>query len=358
MLIIVTGLPGHGKTLNTIREVRELVEADRRSVYVNGIPDLRLPWFPLDNPEEWFKVPDGSVIVIDEAQRIFPPRPVGAPVPEKVRQFETHRHRGLDVFLVTQDAMLLDAHVRRLAGEHRHFRRVFGSLKATRYVWPEVADPKDRRDVQRAARTLVALDRKLFGVYRSATVHTVKRRIPWPVLAFPVLLVLLLVGGFFGYRTMQSFGKPPEAAPKPTPAGGLVATSSQAAAWFKDREPRVSGLEFTAPQFDEVTKPKQAPAPVAVVANRDRCRAYSQQGTRLEMPDGLCRQILERGFFVAWEEPGASRQGTRAQSSAGNKASGAGPGTRPDSVPGPLLAEQRGSPGTPPPLTPQAPPPR
>ncbi|WMU51306.1 hypothetical protein [Pseudomonas aeruginosa] len=47
-----------------------------RTIYYYGIPDMKLDrlkskWVEFDTPEEWYNLPDGSVIVIDEAQRVF-----------------------------------------------------------------------------------------------------------------------------------------------------------------------------------------------------------------------------------------------------------------------------------------------
>ncbi|UWG52568.1 zonular occludens toxin domain-containing protein [Pseudomonas aeruginosa] len=46
-------------------------------------------FFVEPNSSEWFNLPDGSVIVIDEAQRVFGNDGTRAR-PEKVTRFETH----------------------------------------------------------------------------------------------------------------------------------------------------------------------------------------------------------------------------------------------------------------------------
>jgi hypothetical protein len=286
-------------------------------VFYDGIPDLRFPWIPIPNVEEWQSVPDGAIVVIDEAQRVFPPRAVGAPVPAKVRAFETHRHRGLDIYLVTQDAMLIDAHVRRLAGEHLHFRRAFGSRRVARLRWPEVKDPRDKGDVRQAEKAMVELRRDLFDKYRSATLHTVKRRIPWPLLSVPVVLLAMGAAGYFGWTTLQGFKdeKPKPTASKPSNSGsglipvaasapGLALTPASVGVWVASYQPRVTGLMFTAPVYDEITKPVRAPYPAMCIANDARCRCYTDAGTRYDAPQDLCRQLAERGFYRVWDQPG------------------------------------------------------
>ncbi|MEW6178254.1 MAG: zonular occludens toxin domain-containing protein, partial [Pseudomonadota bacterium] len=118
MLVIRTGKPGHGKTLNTIREVDQKAHAEGRVVYfhnINGLkPDqLQAQWFEFEDPEKWFELPNDSIIVVDEAQGWFGSRDPRARPPEHITRFETMRHQGHEVHLVTQDPRYLDVHLRR-----------------------------------------------------------------------------------------------------------------------------------------------------------------------------------------------------------------------------------------------------
>jgi Zonula occludens toxin len=171
---LTTGLPGHGKTLRTTLEVEERRVREGRRVYYYGIPELALDWFPLDEPEKWYKVPDGSIVVIDECQRVFPCRPAGSAVPEHVSQFETHRHKGLDVVLITQHPNLIDSHVRRLIERHQHVYRPFGLSYAVIMEWPVATDPQKSGAEKLAQKTRWKLDSSGFKNYKSATVHTIK----------------------------------------------------------------------------------------------------------------------------------------------------------------------------------------
>lgn len=62
------------------------------------------------------------------------------------------------------------------------------------------------------------------------------------------------------------------------------------------------GLPHTAPAYDEVTKVARAPVPAACVASAARCVCYSQQGTRLDTPEDLCRQIVKDGYFAEFDD--------------------------------------------------------
>ncbi len=307
MITLITGQPGAGKTLFGIHYVRELARKEKRTVYYSGIKDLRLAWLELEKPEEWFKVPQGSVVVVDEAQRIFRPRGAGAVVPRHVSELETHRHQGIDVFIITQHPMLVDTNVRRLVGRHFHVVRSFGLKRATVHEWAEVKEQcdKSRED---SIRHEWSYPRDVFALYHSAEVHTHKARVPARV--FVLLALPLLLGGsvWVVVKWWQGSGsarpdkaleaKPATKAAEPARVkAGKLSTSD----WLAEHQPRVEGLAYTAPVYDDVTKPVRAPYPAACLASKMRCGCYSEQGTRLDMPEALCRQIVERGFYVAWD---------------------------------------------------------
>ena len=314
MIYLHTGLPGAGKTLCTLVEVKARAEKENRPVYFFNITDLKLPWIELKDGTEWNTVPDGSIIVIDEAQASFRPRHTGSAVPPYIAAFETHRHRGLDVYLITQHPKLIDANIRRLVGTHVHFVRAFGAKAVVRHEWGEVQeDPQARGD---STSKLVPYDKEAFNFYKSAEIHTHKVRIPgriWFLIGVPVAIA---VCGWFAFNSLSSLTKGKKEAPHESPAlapasqsAGAAVPHQTTAQWLADRTPRVPALQYTAPVYDEVTKPVTAPYPAACASMGTKCRCYSQQGTILDVPKDTCESIIERGFFVDWDtEPKGKRE--------------------------------------------------
>jgi len=310
-----TGLPGAGKTLCTLVEVKARAEREARPVYYSGISDLKLPWIELEKGEDWHTLPSGSIVVIDEAQRVFRPRHTGSAVPVHVSKLETHRHLGLDLYIVTQHPKLLDANVRRLVGQHVHFVRAFGANMVTRHQWGEVKDDPQSRDD--SIKALVPYPKEAFTWYKSAEVHTHKRRVPWRVwslVAIPVVIAGLT------WVAVQSFGRWFESdritgsplVGGDSPSGQRPSRERSISAdgvpsitngdWLLQRKPRVPGLVHTAPVYDAVTQPVRAPFPAVCVASAARCVCYSQQATRLGIEDGLCRRIAADGFFREFDD--------------------------------------------------------
>lgn len=394
----ITGIPGAGKTLYTLPYVKGLAEQEKppRQVYyanINGLKTDILPWRDLHagvdldpeaesawedfkrheaeqqgksykpwfkdgrypekalGPHDWWKLPAGSIVVIDECQEVFPLRPSGSNVPEHVARLATHRHRGLDIVLVTQHPTLVDAFVRKLVGKHFHVVRNFGFEKATIHEWSNGMRENPDKSRKDSVRHEWFYDKKVYAWYDSSEKHTYKGKLPAKVLAIPALVMLAIFAGWFAVQTILQVGKkqePQTAAAQPgqqAARGGQAGQIQPVAAdprqvWLESRQPRLEGLAFSAPIYDEVTRPKQAPAPVACVNSPSKgCRCYSQQGTRLEVQKPMCEQIVRDGFYVPWEEPqrgqGGDGGGDRVQQHQIAQGSPVGPETMGAGIPDP-----------------------
>lgn len=243
-LYLTTGVPGAGKTLYTVANVLPEIAAQtfeyqgqtiQRRLMVGGIPDLLLehniidvPVFdpesyrddwssmrrdPGDPPLEvpcradnwWLWCMPGELIVIDECQRLFRPIASGRKVPQFIAKLETHRHYGIDFVLITQHPQLLHTNVRNLIGMHQHVRRMFGGKSTVIYEWDHCTHPDK---VKTAAVTYWRHDKKAFGLYKSAEVHTKPATsTPWPVYVMVACALATLGLGYHFYRKRLS-GQP------------------------------------------------------------------------------------------------------------------------------------------------------
>lgn len=162
---------------------------------------FKLDWRHFATPTLWYELERNAIIVIDECQQWFPPRGPGSKVPRHCSEFETHRHKGYDIHLITQDAKLLDNHVRRLTGRHVHFFNPFSSNRVTRYQADKVFDPEDYHAKQKTQSKIIKRDKNFYGLYWSADVHTHKFKIPKkallliPIVIIVPLLVWIIISG-------------------------------------------------------------------------------------------------------------------------------------------------------------------
>jgi len=360
MLFLRTGLPGAGKTLNAIREIDIEHQADPddpqrrlyrdpdnpdlppRTIYYYGIPELKADrlksrWVEFDTPEQWFDLPDGSVIVIDESQRIFGNEGTRAR-PEKITRFETHRHQGLDIHLITQHPSLLAPAVRKLVGKHINFIRPYGRNKGIfRHEYEFCIDsPEKRAYFKQAQEEKVTLDPSYFGTYKSSTIHTHKPKTPAymkliPLYAAAFVLPLALIGGLLWWfiggveeeqvalravavedQEVDSPSGKPLQAPAKVDKGPASAEE-----YVDDRTPRIATLPASAPRYDSLTKPRDFPrlfctsstdertierfrsiGQVAVIDGKETaCQCYSQQGTRMATDVAFCVDAVTNGIF-------------------------------------------------------------
>ncbi len=189
MIELNTGVPGSGKTLSMVQRLHAIQKRweqhpeEARPVFVLGIPDLILPHsvVPLRSVQinkagapslvpDWDAMPDGSLVIIDEAQGCFPPRSSASTAPAHVAWLNTHRHKGFDIWITTQHPKLIDATVRALVGKHQHYRRLFGGKRACCYEWDACSDSLS--GMNNAVTTLFHYPKNIYKFYKSAEIHT------------------------------------------------------------------------------------------------------------------------------------------------------------------------------------------
>ncbi|QNM98681.1 zonular occludens toxin domain-containing protein [Chitinimonas koreensis] len=189
MFILITGLPGNGKTLFALKHIHERATKEERKVYYNGINLTDkgkevLDWEHFEDPKRWFDFPPGAIVVLDEAQYLFEKRKSGERVPEFVAKVATHRHGGLDVYLITQRPSLIDPYVRDLVEKHYHVKRMFGGQRAMISEFSPASPNLSRADFKDAVQRPWPYPKEVYSWYVSAELHTHKLDLPWRKLAW------------------------------------------------------------------------------------------------------------------------------------------------------------------------------
>lgn len=346
MLYIRTGKPGHGKTLNTIREVDINAHSAGRIVYyhnINGLkPEtLKAQWFEFEEPEKWFDLPNDSIIVIDEAQGWFGSRDPRARPAEHITRFETMRHQGHEVHLVTQDPRYLDVHLRRLCNAHIHYWRVFKSSQLIRFESEVVVEKVEvKSSFKDADKKTLRLDKNYFSAYTSTNAkHHFQPKIPTKFIlaALVIIVAAVLVYRVYGrYAEGAADGAAAESSSSAqsvgvvdsvrSTVGGLLNPVGAAGSadmpltlgqYLENRAPRVRDIPSSAPIYDQLALPQSFPKPVCISSsdsrllarNRPRmeveyykgsfigCRCNTQQGTRLDVSFQFCISVVENGYF-------------------------------------------------------------
>lgn len=351
MLFLRTGIPGAGKTLNAIKDIDQEFGRNKknkdnplRTIYYYNIPELdntklTADWQEFNTPEEWYNLPIGSIIVMDEAQTVFP-NDGKKDRPLKITEFEVHRHNGFDVHLITQHPTLISPHVRKLVGKHIHIHRPFGGHRLRKFSYEMCIDePQRSTNWSLAQISSFKLDKKYFGVYKSATQHTHTFKIPrqYYILAILGAIFITCVG-----LTIRSLGgiassdneveKQLQTLSQPTTANSLLQSAPMMAdnnparqnpikttqQYINELKPRIKDVPSSAPRYDGINQPVTMPKPTCVMSDNKNmlkraknrrlqtgiyqnnaivCQCYSQQGTKLDISINGCVNYVQNGYF-------------------------------------------------------------
>jgi zona occludens toxin (predicted ATPase) len=295
---LITGAPGAGKTLYAVGKIRDAV-GEGRPVYCN-IDGIQIPEVePL--PEDWRHAPDGSLIVVDECHQRWPAtgKP-GRTGNEEITALDEHRHRGFDFIVMTQFPTKVHHQVREHINYHRHLMRPAGMKRTTIYTWGyPVLSPNDRQERDQADAEAMPYDKTLFPLYKSATLHTVKRQIPRKLKVIGTICAILF--SFVAYRLMTGDGflsgaisgksqEVPETPPH------IIRTSAQGAAEGQAAPPPPPRV-ITPPEPDGLndwTHAYEVKPVGGCIVNASHCRCYSESMVPLDLGDFDCRLAASR----------------------------------------------------------------
>ncbi|KAF1003058.1 MAG: hypothetical protein E5299_02545 [Burkholderia gladioli] len=303
MISLFTGMPGAGKTAAMVDLLRELSKDRPLFVHFDPAerlrPEQKLLHETLQLPHQathagrWHEeLPDGAILVIDEAQGCWRPRGPAAKVPEAIAALETHRHAGVDVFITTQAPRLIDANVRGLVGRHVHIRDT-GWLGRWWYEWPETNEGLTWKSCPVKKR--YRLPKAVFDLYASANVHTTPVRMAPKTLFLIAVLLLCLVALIF--MIVRSLGRHAEPAKEPKPEtkpavlqvndanrpSGIVLADERV-----DFVPRLSDRPWTAPAYDHLREVKRMVTVTGAICINDQCTCYHGSQKLMDIASKQC----------------------------------------------------------------------
>jgi len=228
-VILITGVPGSGKSLYALKLVQEMakkgleknqeprpvtfynydgIDQDKFTLktgipcYIGNIELLRN-----DRAVEEFTNPH-DIIVIDECQKFWRQRQAGTFVPKFVQSLEEHRHHGVDIFFITQDPMLIDVNIRRMAERFIAINRPFGFNYCRIFEYASYQRDPFNSFIAKGANSTTnwKYDKSLYELYKSAQVHTVKSRIPKNLIYLGLGIAFVAYMAWNGLKSLGSIG--------------------------------------------------------------------------------------------------------------------------------------------------------
>lgn len=299
MIGLITGMPGNGKTLRAVEKIIEakaendlLVKtgkAEPRFFYSN-IDGLQLDYVqPLD--KDWRQYPDGSFLVYDEAHQLFPstgkPGRSDDPI---INQMDEHRHRGFDMLMITQWPTKIHHEIRSLMTLHEHVHRAFGMERAGLYSWNRVQiDPYDDKARSTGSEEIWPYPKKLYQVYKSATLHTTAHKFKFPPKVRNALISIPLIGlvlwALYAYIVSPFVADATstvktELAPSSTGEGGKALAAAPDG-------------DFNNPDLSELNSTRSSIVSISGCVSGRFCRCFDSQGFLLDLSLSTCRNYAE-----------------------------------------------------------------
>ena len=334
MIYLITGTPGTGKTAFAVSSIinnreglfkyetedGETVDRPLYFCHIDGLDEKALKAHRLT--EEQIQsaplnelVPQGSVVIVDEADYAYPTRAAAKEVPPYVKTLKELRHDGFTLILMTQHPSMLDSYLRNLVGKHWHLERKQVGTKLYEFYRCEtnIASACAAKGV---TSDFYKPDKRAFKYYKSASVHIKFKKKLHPV--FYGMGLLLVCAPLFFYYSSGRFKRYVGAEEQPAavaiaetsapaqqqaaadnyPAAPPMAASVPIGAKVEDYRPRIASLQETAPIYDSLRQVADFPRRVACVASADSCNCYSQQATILpNISTAECRAIVKQRPF-------------------------------------------------------------
>ncbi len=188
--------------LKQLNDYIELTDA----ITLDDIMQFNLHFQRFDDPTLWYELPRSSVIFIDEVQDFFPSRDAKIKMPEAVKELAQHRHKGWDLYFLTQHTMLIDTGIRRQVGRHIHYYNSMNTKVVTRYEKAKLMNEDRTDELHSGKKQVVTRDSRFYGLYWSADKHTHKPNIPKSLLMLPLVIGVLVFMIYYLFNHFKPSG--------------------------------------------------------------------------------------------------------------------------------------------------------
>lgn len=354
MIYLITGTPGTGKTSMAVdmilnnkdglftMEAEDGTKIDRplyfchidgldaRKFKAHELTEEQLQSAPLNEI-----VPEGSVVIVDEADYTYPVRSSAQKPPPYIQTLKELRHNAFTLILMTQHPTMVDKYIRNLVSRHIHLeRKVVGTYK---YEFYRCEDSLTPQVFDSTTKSFYKPPKEAFKYYKSASKHIkFKKKIP-KVFWFVFFLIAVLL--YFGvpwigrmYEKANVSAKKEEVVqvkdsqqvqpsapveaefvdlidvPPPAPSSALLEAAASvpefSEAYYR---PRVEGMPETAPIYDGIRSVSRMESVAACIKGRKGCDCYTDFGTKVSIKPETCRDWAENGLpFNPYRREGVS----------------------------------------------------
>lgn len=346
MIYLVTGTPGTGKTamvvdmiLNNVDGLFKMTIEDGTVVdrplyfcHIDGLDAKKFKAHELSEEEIQSApldqiMPQGGVLIVDEADYTYPVRPPSQAVPPYIKTLKELRHHGFTLILMVQHPTMIDRYIRQLVGKHIHLERK--AIGTKRYEFFRCEESLNAAAFTSVVGSPYRPPKEAFKYYKSASQHIKFKKKLHPVfIMIPIGIVFMFYLGvplfskWFGWSDNQVKQKSEQQHAKieeqdvlnvvqpPTlpQQSKFQETAASAVPEFTPEyyEPRVVDKPETAPIYDGIRSVNRMESVAACIKGRKGCDCYTEFGTKVSIKPETCRDWAENGLpFNPYRREGA-----------------------------------------------------
>ena len=255
-------------------------------------------------------IPQGAVLIVDEAHYTYPVRAAGRPVPPYIQELTELRHLGHTVILMTQHPSQLDVFVRNLVSKHTHLERKAVGMK--QYSWYKCVTNLDNpAGVSGVESASWKPPKDAFKYYKSSSQHQkFKKNIPLAVWALVAIFGFMAWKGYNVYQIYKQGSGQVEVVQSVSDSSASepqAITETDQSKISQDINSNLKPIDFVPtlaekPEskliYDSVRQVKTFEYPVGCVdGGKSGCTCYSSQGTPLkEITKAMCKDYVKNGL--------------------------------------------------------------
>jgi zona occludens toxin len=309
-ITLLTATPRSGKTSYAVWHViKPAIEAGR-PVYTCGIPQLKLDTIQVKydwlkkwserqynedlEEDELLNLPNGCLVVIDEAWRLWPVSGTAKPS-DDIEYLAMHGHHNIDFLIITQKPNLIHRAVIAQVSKHLHILPTWSGRKMLE--WPEyVQNPSARSNRDIAVSTPYKVPTQSFDLYHSAQGHTkLKQKKPFQL--YVTILLFLLLPVLFYYTYQSVFNKEVEENSESLLLSEEIVETEKVDLFVKEQEPiEVLQVANTFLDIQLVSRNIDWSKVSSCIASDSQCICYGQSAERLVVPSSSCELAVKHGW--------------------------------------------------------------
>lgn len=327
-MYLVSATPGTGKSCWVVKQITQWIEDPTnqgRKIYSN-IAGLKIQGVEVP-PDDFRECPDGSIIVYDEAQEIEHYSSDSRANNPIAKALSKHRHRGFDIWFITQDPSLLHKYVLKNIYLHYYLWRPAQRQMVEIYTFARAIVTPTKDDFKNAYdKVWWRFDEYYLQFYKSTVVNTSKKvgSSKRNGAIFTGIIFALMIGAAIypaikhGAGISQAPKQQVKAVVPASPVASAPATVSSAPAAVGIANPMQlpASTPMPQPQQASVNQGFYNPlhgnyiqhieqVPVSIISFGGKCTAYNTNNQIVNIPVADCKAYLsDKGLLpVVPREP-------------------------------------------------------